>query len=69
MRHPPLNCDLLREDQWEAWPPPGTLQWHAPHLQFLQDVLGGSVLPLGNGDIWLLFQLGTVGGAALSFDF
>lgn len=40
-----------------------------PHLQLLQNVLGGSGPPLGQADVGLQFQLGGLGGAALPFDF
>lgn len=40
-----------------------------PHLQLLQNVLGGPGPPFGEADVGLQFQLRGLGGAALPFDF
>lgn len=38
-------------------------------LQLLENLVGRPAFPLRHGDVWLLLQLGAVGGTALPFDF
>ena len=42
---------------------------HLPHIQFLKNFMGEFVSPFCHGNVWLLFLFGSIGGAALSFDF
>lgn len=46
-----------------------TKDLHLPHIQFLKNFMGRFAFPFSNCDMWLLFPLRSIGGAALSFDF
>lgn len=54
-----LDWEVL---SWQVW-------LHLAHIQLLEDFMGGSVSPRGNGDVRFLSQLRSIYGTALSFDF